>query len=142
MTRLATPILDHARPINFWSTLNFCESVSTCKKSFYSIFFFKYSLLKLASPNMTGHTHFWPCQPLKVSITVLICMNLFQHAQNQLIPSAHTVNFRVLRWDLFNLFWWISSFKNHAIWLALSIFVYVSGTRFFLNIGFVQENSK
>ena len=37
MTRLATPIFDHAHPINFSSAFNFCESVSTCKKSVYSI---------------------------------------------------------------------------------------------------------
>ena len=32
--------------------------------------------------------------------------------------------------------------KNYAIWLAKSILAYISGTRFFLNIGFVQEHSK
>ena len=32
MTRPATIIFDHVHPHNFWSALNFCKSVSTCKK--------------------------------------------------------------------------------------------------------------
>ena len=44
MTRLAAPIFDRAHPINFLSAFNFCESVSTCKKSVYSIsLFIRYS---------------------------------------------------------------------------------------------------
>ena len=37
----------------------------------------------------------------KISSQLLICINLYQHAKNQLIPSAHwdTVNFRVQRTD-------------------------------------------
>ena len=36
-TRLATPIFDHANPINFWSAFNCCESAWTCQKSVYLI---------------------------------------------------------------------------------------------------------
>ena len=35
--RLATPIFDHANPINFWSAFSCHESASTYKKSLYSI---------------------------------------------------------------------------------------------------------
>ena len=38
------PFFDHVNPINFLSTFNLCESVSTCTKSVYSIWsFFRYS---------------------------------------------------------------------------------------------------
>ena len=44
LTRLATPIFDHAQPNNLWLVFIFCESVSTCKKSVYSISsFFRHS---------------------------------------------------------------------------------------------------
>ena len=94
----------------------------------------------LESHLMTGHIHFWPCQPLN-----------FQHPFNfyEFVPackkSVHswdTVNLRVQRPDLLNLLWRNTSFRNYAIWLAESILAYISGTRFFPNIGFVQEHSK
>ena len=34
MTRLATPIVDHAHPKKFWSACTFRESVPTCKNRF------------------------------------------------------------------------------------------------------------
>ena len=40
------------------------------------------------------------------------------------------------------MLWSNSSFRNYAIWLADSILAYISGTRFFPNIEFVQEHSK
>ena len=40
VTRLATPIFDNAHPKKIWSAFNFCESVSTYKKSGYFIYFF------------------------------------------------------------------------------------------------------
>ena len=36
MTRLPTPVLDNVHPMNFLSAFNFCESVSTCKKTVHS----------------------------------------------------------------------------------------------------------
>ena len=47
VTRLATPISDHAPPKKFWSTFALCEFVSTCKKSGYFIdLFWRYGWLK------------------------------------------------------------------------------------------------
>ena len=46
-------------------------------------------------------------------------------------------------WGCFNnLFRRNNWFKNTAIWLAGSTLAYISGTRFFLNIWFVQDHSK
>ena len=94
----------------------------------------------LESHHMTGHIHFWPNQPLNFQH----CFNLhkFVPACKKSVNSWDTVNFRVQRPDLLNLLWRNSSFRNYAIWLAESILAYISGTRFFPNIGFVQEHSK
>ena len=47
VTRLARPISDHAHPKIWWSTLNLCEFVLTCKKTSYFIgFFWRYGWLK------------------------------------------------------------------------------------------------
>ena len=35
--------------------------------------------------------------------------------------------------------WRYSQFKNPAVWLAESILTHISGTRFFLSVGSVQE---
>ena len=66
----------------------------------------------------------------KIFNVLLTCMNLYQHAKNQLILE---INLGVQRPDLLNLLWRNSSFRNYAIWLAESILAYISGTRFFPN---------
>ena len=91
----------HDHPKKFWSTFNFCESASKCKKSVNSICsFFRYSHFRVLSPDWS--------QPFLIILTpkifyhLLLCVNLCQHAKNQLIPSVHswdTVNFRVHRSD-------------------------------------------
>ena len=139
MTRLASLISDHTHPINFWSAFNCYKSASTCKKSVYSIFsFFRESILE--SHHMTGHIHFWPHQPQNFQCP--FNLHEFVPACKKSVNSWDTVNLRVQRPDLLNLLWRNSSFRNYAIWLAESILAYISGTRFFPNIGFVQEHSK
>ena len=139
MTRLATPIFDHAHPINFCSAFNCYEHVSTCQKSVYSICSsFRQSILEFH--HMTGHIHFWPYQSLNFQCP--FNLHEFARACKKSVNSWDTVNLRVLRPDLLNLLWRNSSFRNYAIWLAESILAYISGTRFFPNIGFVQEHNK
>ena len=85
----------------FDQLLIFLESVSTCKKiSLFYLFILQIQSI-IESHQQTGHTHFWPCPPKRFSI-ISICMNLYQHPKNQLIPSVHflnTVNFIVQRPD-------------------------------------------
>ena len=95
--------------------------------------------------NFRVPSHDWPDPFLTTPIfnILLIYMNLYQHAKcKKSVNSWDTINFRVQRPGLLNLLWRDSSFKNHAIWLAESILAYISGTRFFPNIWFVQEHSK
>ena len=94
----------------------------------------------LESHHMTGHIHFWPRQPLHFKRP--FNLHEFVPACKKSVNSWDTVNLRVQRPDLRNLLWRNSSFRNYAIWLAESILAYISGTRFFPNIGFVQEHSK
>ena len=42
----------------------------------------------LKSHNMTGHNHFWPRQPLKLSY---FFMKLYQYAKNKLIPMVNSI---------------------------------------------------
>ena len=121
--------------------------------------------------HMTGQTHFCPCQCLKFNL-LLICLNLYQHARNQLIPWLYSwdrFNFRVQRPDwpypfltmphqknfnklliFVNLYQHaknetvslICSTESPAIWLAESILAYISGTKSFSSIGFVQGSSQ
>ena len=90
--------------------------------------------------DQTGHIHFWPCRPLNFQRP--FNLDEFVPACRKSVNSWDTVNLRVQRSDLLNLLWRNSSFRNYAIWLAESILAYISGTRFFPNIGFVQEHSK
>ena len=121
-TRLATPIFDHP------------QSASTLKEiSLFHLFILQIESI-LESHHMTGHIDFLTTPPAKI---FNVCYN-----QLKSVNSWDTVNFRVQRPDLLNLLWRNSSFRNYAIWLAESILAYISGTRFFPNIGFVQEHSK
>ena len=94
----------------FDQLLIFLESVSTCKKiSLFYLFILQIQSI-IESHQQTSHTHFWPCPPKRFSI-ISICMNLYQHPKNQLIPSVHflnTVNFIVQRPD------WSHPFFDHA----------------------------
>ena len=83
---------------------------------------------------------FWLHQPLNFQRP--FNLHEFVPACKKSVNSWDTVNLRVQRPDLLNLLWRNSSFRNYAIWLAESILAYISGTRFFPNIGFVQEHSK
>ena len=77
-----------------------------------------------------------------INFSLAFNLHEFVLACKKSINSWDTVNFRAQRPDLLNLLWRNSSFRNYAIWLAESILAYISGTRFFPNIGFVQEHSK
>ena len=79
VTRMTTPIFDHSHPKNLWSGFNFCDHVSTCKKSVYIFHLFILQIQStLESHHLTGHTHFWWCSPKN-----LLCVKLYQHAKNQ-----------------------------------------------------------
>ena len=88
----------------------------------------------LESHHMTSHVHFLTTPTPKI---FNIC-----YIQLKSVNSWDTVNFEFQGPDLLNMLWSNSSFRKYAIWLAESILVYISGTRFFPNIGFVQEHSK
>ena len=140
------------------------------QKSVYSIcLFWNKSILE--SCDQTGHTHFWPCRPKEFVISfrfLWICINMqkvnlfhpfiFQiqsvlgscdqtgYSHNKKFKS--TFNFfeflsTCKRWGCFiNFFWRNNWFENPTIWLAETILVFISETRFFQNMGFVQEQSK
>ena len=137
MNRLTTSIFDHTHPIHFWSAFNCYESAWTCQKSDWLILQIE-SILE--SHHMTGHIHFWPHQPLNFQRP--FNLHEFVPACKKPVNSWDTVNLWVQRPDLLNMLWRNSSFRNYAIWLAESILAYISGTRFFPNIGLVQEYSK
>ena len=121
--RLATPIFDHANPINFWSAFSCHESASTYKKiTLFHLFILQIESI-LEPHHMTGHIHFLTIPTPKI---FNVCYN-----QLKSVNSWDTVNFRFQRPDLFNLLWRNSSFRNYAIWLAQSILACISGTRFF-----------
>ena len=122
-TRLATPILDHAHPINFHQLLIFTNLYQYAKNQFIpsinslNTVNFRVSSHDLPNPFLTMLTH-------KTFNHLLICMNLYQHAKNQLIRSIRYWdwgNFRVLRPHFLNLLWRNISLKNHTILLAESI---------------------
>ena len=97
---MITPIFYHAQAKKFWSAFHFCEPVSICKKSVYYICWFKTSEIQ---PTFIVTSPDWPHPFLTMPIPktfnyLLICMNLYQTAKNQLIPSTQswdTVKFRV-----------------------------------------------
>ena len=68
---------------------------------------------------------------------------IFNVCYNQLksVNSWDTVNSRIQRLDLLNLLWRNSSFRNYAIWLAESILAYISGTKFFPDIGLCRNTA-
>ena len=166
VTRLATPILDHA-----WSCINM-HKISLYIPSVHSsntVHFWvpwpdcSHSFLTMLSPNIFIH--------------LLICVKLYQQAKNQLVSLAlsqsllesryqigHTFFYHALpktfqstfnfckfvwrwneikKWGCFiDLLWRNAWFKNLAIWMAESILAYISGPTFFPNRRFVQEHSK
>ena len=120
MARLVTPNFDHAHPKKFWLVFNFCESVSTCKKSVYSeSSFFRYSQFSITrlAKHIFGNVH------PKIFNHLLICVNLCQHVKTQLISFVHswdTASFRVQGPD------WPNPCFDHAqlkIFKLLLIFV-------------------
>ena len=99
MTRLATRIFDHSNQKKNCSAFNFCESVLTCKKSIILSVHSTDTDTILEPCHKTGPHPFLTMPTPKIFKHLFICMNLYQHAKNQLIPSIHsrdTVNFRVL----------------------------------------------
>ena len=66
----------------------------------------------------------------------------FVPACKKSVNSWDTVNLRVQRPDLLSFLWRNGSFTNYANWLTESILAFISGTKFFQNIGFVQEHNK
>ena len=105
---------------HFWPcppAFNFCEFIS-CKKSVYP------SVQSSDRVNFRVMSHYWP-QPFLTMPTpnifnhfLIFCMNLYQNAKNQLIPSVHsgetweTTNIRVHRPDWPNPFLTMLNQKN------------------------------
>ena len=91
------PFLTNAHSKNFRSAFNFCDHVSTCKKSVYSICsFFRNSQLR--SPVTRLATHILTIFTSKIFNHLLICVKLYQHAKNQLLSSvlsSDKISFRV-----------------------------------------------
>ena len=78
--------------------------------------------------------------PTQKSLKLLFAfLHFHQHVKNQFIPSIHFWG-TVLRThyfiDLFQRYGWL---KN---WLAENILAHISGTKIFLNLGFMQEHEK
>ena len=87
MTRLATLIFDLVHTKNIWSAFNFCEYVLTFKNEFIpSVHSSDTGKFRVSSPD-------WPkpsltMLSLKIFNHLLVCMNFYQHAKNQLISSV------------------------------------------------------
>ena len=120
MTRLAILIFDLAHPKNIWSAFNFCESVLTFKNEFIpSVRSSDIGKFRVPSPD-------WP-KPSLTMLTLnifnhlLVCVNSYQYAKNQLISSVHLFNFRVQRSDWPHPF---LAMSNNTILNQLLIFVY------------------
>ena len=80
ITRLTTPIFDHAHPKNFKSAYDLCGFMSACKKSVHSICpFWRYS--QFQSPDTRLAT---PMPNQKKFDQHFIFENLYQHAKNML----------------------------------------------------------
>ena len=93
VTRLATPIFDHAHPIHFWSAFNIYESVSACKKSANSICsFLSYSPeTRLVKPIL--------CPTKTFSSNFYFFLNFYQHAKIKavsLICSGEILDLKIL----------------------------------------------
>ena len=102
------------KPKKNWSAFNFCESVLTCKKSIILSVHSSDTDTILEPCHKTGPHPFLTMPTPKIFKHLFICMNLYQHAKNQLIPSIHsrdTVNFRVLWTDWPHPFLTISTQK-------------------------------
>ena len=143
-------ISDYAHPKIIESTFSFPKFVPTSEKSISSIFSFsRYSqfyspITKLATPMLKP----------KIFNYLLICVNFYQHAKNQLIHSWDTVNLKVKRPD------WLHPFltmPNHKIFDQLLIFVNYAVSRIYVeemvdikswnltgwyHFGILQEQSK
>ena len=77
---LATPIFHHAKPKNFQSPFNLCETVKACKKSVSSI---SSSRKRLATLFLT-----MPHQ--KLFNQILIFVNLYQHTKNEVVSLIYS----------------------------------------------------
>ena len=112
VTRLVTPIFDHAHTKHFWSTFNFGKSVRTCKKSIYSICsFFRYCqflspVTRLITTKLT----------LKIFNRLLICVNVSACKESvNSICSFWRCNFRVQRPDWSHPFFTMHKQKKFPI---------------------------
>ena len=110
MTRLTTPIFDHAYPKNFQSSFNLCEIVPACKKSVSSISsFLRYS--QFQSPEPDWPHSFVTMSHQKLFNQLLIFGNLYQHAKNQAVSSicsAEMLDLKICQSELLRAFWSIS----------------------------------
>ena len=99
---LATPIFHHAKPKNFQSPFNLCETVTACKKSVSSI---------SSSRNQVSHSLFDHAPPKTFQSTFNFCKFISTYK----------------KWGCFiDLLWRNVWFKNLATWTAESIPAYIS----------------
>ena len=81
------PIFNHAHPKIIEAIFCFPEFAQALKDlltpSVHSWDTESFSLLE--SYNQTGHTHIWPHPPKKSFDQLLIYLNLYQHAKNQVV---------------------------------------------------------
>ena len=92
---MASAMFDQAHPKITESTLSFPEYVPACQKSVHSIF-------SVSETQSIQPDSFLTMTTPKIFNQLLICIKLYQHAKNQLIPLIHswvTVSFRVQRPD-------------------------------------------
>ena len=103
MARLPTLIFDHAptpSPQIFEQLLIFVNLYQHAKNQLFQLFIlqfrqFQEPTTKLITP-LFDYMFKWLYVP-QMFKNLSICMNLYQHAKNWLIPSSDTVNFRVQR---------------------------------------------
>ena len=120
VTRLATPIFDHAHFSNFRSPFNLHKLVPACKNQLIpSVISWDKVNFRVQRPDLPHP--FWPC-PTKKCSNNFCFINLF--------------------WDILFIRDPENLFKNIAIWLAESMLAYISGKNIFPNIAFAQKHSK
>ena len=88
VTRLAILIFDHAHPKYFWSAFNFWwSSINMQKISLYISSCHSSDTVNFRVPSPNWPNPFLTRLTPKIFNHLLICVKLYQHAKNQLVPS-------------------------------------------------------
>ena len=135
--------------VHFWVTVNFRVLSPDWQHPFLTMLTPKIFNHLLICGNMCPHaknhsiSSFWRYSQFKSSVT-RSATPIFDHAQPKKFLLTFDFCELVSKCKILRCFWRNGWFKYPAIYLAETTLAeaYISGTRFFPNIGFVQEHTK